>query len=302
MPKATSPSRSSTTSSTGPDRLRPAYDALRPPFAETGAPGLPIGLNLGAQLYWQQQRFLAAFARAAAIVVMYPQYWSFRLSGVRASEITSLGCHTDLWAPMQRDFSTMVDRLEMAPAVPAASVAPAMPSVRSRPELPPRTGLRAETPVYCGIHDSNASLLPHHSSAARAPSPSPPPAPGSSAWASAAQRVALDPARDTLINVNAFGDPGPLRPLHGRPAETRCWVKILPAGPQDPRADIDDRPSPSARSISRPPCRAPAHSHTRAGHWTAVPATPGPAPRTAVSYYLALMTATCLDLIGAQEP
>ena len=29
------------------------YDAVRPPFAETGTPRLPIGLNLGAQLFWQ---------------------------------------------------------------------------------------------------------------------------------------------------------------------------------------------------------------------------------------------------------
>src|SRR5438105_4991948 len=37
---------------TGPDELRAEYGKLRPPFAETGAPNLPIGLNLGAQLHW----------------------------------------------------------------------------------------------------------------------------------------------------------------------------------------------------------------------------------------------------------
>ena len=35
----------------GPDRLAADYDAVRPPFAETGTPRLPIGLNLGAQLF-----------------------------------------------------------------------------------------------------------------------------------------------------------------------------------------------------------------------------------------------------------
>ena len=41
----------------GPDRLAADYDAVRPPFAETGTPRLPVGLNLGAQLFWQQRRF-----------------------------------------------------------------------------------------------------------------------------------------------------------------------------------------------------------------------------------------------------
>ena len=50
-----------------------------------------------------------SFARAAAIVT-YPQYWSFRLTGVSATEVTSLGAHTDLWKPEARDYSTLVDR------------------------------------------------------------------------------------------------------------------------------------------------------------------------------------------------
>ena len=76
---------------------------MRPPFAETGTPRLPIGLNLGAQLFWQARRFPEAFARVAAILT-YPQYWAFRLTGVRANEATSLGCHTDLWDVRKRRF------------------------------------------------------------------------------------------------------------------------------------------------------------------------------------------------------
>ena len=38
---------------TGPDTLAPAYNALRPPFDETGAPRLAMGLNVGAQLHYQ---------------------------------------------------------------------------------------------------------------------------------------------------------------------------------------------------------------------------------------------------------
>ncbi len=38
------------------------------------------------------------FSRAAH-TLLYPQFWAWRLSGVMASEVTSLGCHSDLWLP-----------------------------------------------------------------------------------------------------------------------------------------------------------------------------------------------------------
>jgi sugar (pentulose or hexulose) kinase len=94
----------------GPDGLRQRYDAVRPGFEETGSPCLPLGLNLGAQLFWQSQAYPEAFAQVSHILT-YPQYWSWRLTGVAASEVTSLGCHTDLWNPVTKDFSTLVDRM-----------------------------------------------------------------------------------------------------------------------------------------------------------------------------------------------
>jgi sugar (pentulose or hexulose) kinase len=80
----------------GPDELRAEYDAVRPEFSEGFSPRLPAGLNLGAQLFWQARRFPDAFARTHRILT-YAQYWSFRLCGTAAAEITSLACHTDLW-------------------------------------------------------------------------------------------------------------------------------------------------------------------------------------------------------------
>ncbi|MGG2476833.1 carbohydrate kinase, partial [Rhizobium sp. BR5] len=71
---------------------------IRPDFAETGSPLLPVGLNLGAQIHFQKTAFAHEFARVRSIVT-YPQYWAGRLTGVQATETTSLGCHTDLWNP-----------------------------------------------------------------------------------------------------------------------------------------------------------------------------------------------------------
>ena len=186
----------------GPEAVAAAYAEARPEFTESLSPRLPNGLNWGAQLYWQAQRFPEDFARVTAILP-YPQYWAWRLTGVLASEVTSLGCHTDLWAPDLGDFSSMVDALgwrSLFPAVrPAASVIGEL-----RPEIALDTGLPADTPVTCGIHDSNASLVPH---LGRHEAPFTIVSTGT--WSIlmtvGGDTGALDPAKDSLANVDAFG-------------------------------------------------------------------------------------------------
>lgn len=278
---------------TGPDTLRAAYDKVRPSFAESGAPGLPIGLNLGAQLYWQQQTFPAEFARASAIV-MYPQYWSYRLSGVLASEMTSLGCHTDLWAPMRRDFSSMVDTLGWRPLFPPVRAAgdrlgPVLPSVIGR------TGLADGTPVYCGIHDSNASLLPHL--LAR---PRPFSVVSTGTWvicmSVGGKQVVLDPARDTLINVDAFGNPVPSARFMGGRENAQLGEGL----PDPTAADIDAVFATGVMYLPAAVQGSGPFPHT-AGRWVNEPTEPG-AKRAAISFYLALMAATCLELNGAEGP
>jgi len=91
----------------GIETINETYRRERPPFAETGSPDLPAGLNLGRQLAWLEAQFPAAFA-AATDILLYPQYWVWRLCGARVSEVTSLGCHTDLWAPWERTYSSLV--------------------------------------------------------------------------------------------------------------------------------------------------------------------------------------------------
>ncbi|MEM6496416.1 MAG: FGGY family carbohydrate kinase, partial [Pseudomonadota bacterium] len=91
---------------TGPDEVASAYDAIRPPFSETGSPRLAMGLNLGAQLYWQFMTDPDLRDRTAHVVT-YPQFWAHRLTGVLATDFTSLGCHTDLWNPYKNRFSKL---------------------------------------------------------------------------------------------------------------------------------------------------------------------------------------------------
>jgi sugar (pentulose or hexulose) kinase len=278
----------------GPDALAADYEAMRPTFAETGTPRLPIGLNLGAQLFWLTRTFPDAFARAAAIL-MYPQYWAFRLTGVRANEATSLGCHTDLWDVRRGDFSALVDRMGsrrlMAPVRRAGErLGPVL------PEIAAASGLAADTPVLCGIHDSNASLLPHllHR-------PQPFSVVSTGTWvismAIGGSAIELDPGRDTLVNVNALGALVPsARFMGGR--EFTTLVGEAPVQPtQTELEEVLRTPillKPSVQQGSGP-------FPERKAEWYGGEPTGG-TRYIGASFYLAMMTATCLDLIGADGP
>lgn len=275
----------------GPDALAAEYDALRAPFAETGSARLPHGLNVGAQLFWLERTFPDAFARTC-MILMWPQYWAWRLTGCAASEVTSLGCHTDLWAPWERGPSSLArergwDRL-LPPVRRAADVLGSI-----RPEVAAETGLPSGTPVLCGIHDSNASLLPHLLSR-EAPFGVASTGTWVVAMAVGAKPKPLDPARDVLVNINAMGDPVPsARFMGGREYELVRRGRDFAPTAQDRAAVLRDRVMllPSVEPSSGP-------FPGTAARWTAEPITDG-AIGVALSWYLALMTATCFDLVGA---
>ena len=135
------------------------YDKLRPPFEETLSPNLPRGLNLGRQVFYLQRQFPAEFAAARAFLA-YPQYWSWRLSGVPATEFTSIGSHTDLWRPIEGGLSSMVDKLGWRRLFPP--MRKAWDTLGAlKPEVAAATGLAPNVRVVCGAHDSNAALAPH---------------------------------------------------------------------------------------------------------------------------------------------
>ena len=278
----------------GPDDLAAAYDAIRPGFDETGSPRLPMGLNLGAQLHWLLETRPGLRDRVAHVLT-YPQYWGFRLTGVRASDVTSLGCHTDLWNPWNARFSPLVARLglagRMAPARrPDEVLGPIL------PEIAAATGLAPGTPVVCGIHDSNASLYPHVLGR-----PAPFAVVSTGTWVVAmavgGRTTALDPARDVLVNVNALGGPVPsARFMGGREFEIlREGIEAVPTAA--------DRAAVLERGVMILPAVEPGSGPFagRAMRWTASPATEGER-MAAIAHYLALMTDTCLTLIGAEGP
>ncbi|TCD15265.1 FGGY-family carbohydrate kinase [Oricola cellulosilytica] len=280
----------------GPDQLARDYDAVRPPFSETGSPRLASGLNLGAQIFWQSRSFPREFAKARSIVT-FPQYWAYRLTGIATTEMTSLGCHTDLWNPWDGSFSSMVEKQGwsnlIAPVRKAGDVLGTI-----KPEIARATGLSADVSVLCGIHDSNASLYPHLLTRA-----APFSVVSSGTWvicmAIGGEAIAPDPARDTLVNVNAFGNPVPSARFMGG----REFDRLMQGGPAKASA------AEVARVLDEGIMHLPAIEN-RSGpfqgkdaRWNGNVAALSPGERcAAISFYLAMMTAECLSLTGAKGP
>lgn len=278
----------------GPDMLREAYNATRPDFAETGSPRLPLGLNLGAQLFWQFKTYPHLREKVAHILT-YPQYWGWLLTGEMASDVTSLGCHTDLWNPWRGEFSSLVGKLGLA-----QTIAPTRRSTdilgTLRPEIAAATGIAANTPVTCGIHDSNASLYPYIL-ARRAPFSVVSTGTWVVAMAIGGRQITLDPKRDVLVNVDARGEPVPsARFMGGREFEVVSeGTTVVPTAMECARV-VGERIAilPAVEASSGP-------FAGRRMRWCGEPASSGER-MAALSYYLALMTRTCLDLIGAEGP
>jgi sugar (pentulose or hexulose) kinase len=284
---------------------RVAYLKQRDPFLATGSPALPGGLNIGMQLHWLESLPAADFRDGE--IVPWAQYWAWVLCGVTASEITSLGCHSDLWRPYDRAPSQLAVRRgwagRLARLTPANSVLGTL-----RSEWVAATGLSRRVEVYCGMHDSNAALVAARSHpelagrdltvlstgtwfvAMRTPS-----------GTNAARAALLPEARDCLVNVDLVGTPIPSsRFMGGRE------IEIL-AG-----ADIDDSSAAASRIAS-------AIKAVDAGEMIIPPCVPGVGPfptansrmlaprlntsdsTTLAHLYAAMVADVSLDLIGSND-
>ena len=182
------------------------YRRLRDPFELTFSPFLPLGLNLGRQLYYLRRTHPELY-RACTAVLLYPQYWAWRLSNVMASEITSLGSHSDLWRPREADFSALAKSLGWDKLLPPRRAAGDVLGTITT-SVARMTGLAPTCRVLCGIHDSNASYLCYRTSR---PADERFAVVSSGTWtvimAHGAELERLQEGRDMLANIDAFGSP-----------------------------------------------------------------------------------------------
>jgi sugar (pentulose or hexulose) kinase len=291
-----------------PASIHLEYDEHREPFVLTGSPALPAGLNLGAQLHFLE-RAQPQIWKGEPAVLPWPQYWSWRLCGRAAAEVTSLGCHTDLWYPVAARYSRRaLERgwsARFAPLVRADAVLGPI-----SPEWTERSGLPADVEVLCGLHDSNAALLAARAAAGmkagdmtmlstgtwfvamRTPSTA-----RFTDWAN------LPVDRDCLVNVDLNGQPVPsARFMGGREIEILMGAesqRIETKEDEDQVAAADAviangamiLPTFAAGAGPYGPCR---------GTWLSMPA--DPLQRwAAVCLYAALVADTALDLIGSKD-
>lgn len=139
-----------------PDEVMAAYRNERDAFVLTGSPPLPAGLNIGSQLFWLERLYPEQMP--SAVLVPWAQYWTWFLSGRAVSEVTSLGCHSDLWSPDYGCFSSLAQRMGWAERfAPMAQAGDKVGTLRT--VLAEATGLSPSIQVLAGIHDSNAALL-----------------------------------------------------------------------------------------------------------------------------------------------
>ncbi|WP_454701890.1 FGGY-family carbohydrate kinase [Agrobacterium burrii] len=281
-----------------PAAVQEAYLDIRPVFTETGSPQLPVGLNLGAQIHFQKTAFPREFSRVHSIVT-YPQYWAGRLTGVHATETTSLGCHTDLWNPRRKAFSTLVQRLGIAQLMaPVRSAFDVLGPIRK--SMAQEMGLSPDIPVYCGIHDSNASLLPHLLRREGDFS-----VVSTGTWvvnfAIGGTAEALDPARDTLLNVDALGRPVPSSRFMGGREYEMLTQQFGSAQHEEIEAALGKVLAkgmmllPSVVSGSGP-------FPDKTARWIADDNATVAERHAAAALYLALMTEFSLSLIGRKGP
>lgn len=283
------------------------YDQNRSPFEQTGSPRLPLGLNLGRQLYWQKRRDPRLFDPGCGILP-WPQYWAWFFSGESACELTSLGCHTDLWNPRKGDFSDLARSEGFAALFPPLRHAGAILS-GIRGTLAGELGLPASMAVHCGLHDSNAALLAARKIAeARGPC-------GEASllstgtWfvamrmTSGASSGAKPPtASDCQINVDVDGGLVPsARFMGGREiehfvAESGCTRIDIPEN-QDALIRAAGKVVTENRMIMPADPASPSIARQAWPDATGHPILDG----AQVALYAALMADSCLDLIGASD-
>ncbi|MES1263888.1 MAG: L-fuculose kinase, partial [Peristeroidobacter soli] len=273
------------------DEVSAEYIPLRDNYSLTFSPSLPLGLNLGRQLFYLQTRRAELFRRAAHLL-LYPQYWAWRLSGTMAAEVTSLGTHTDLWRPHEHTYSSLARKQGWARMMPPQHPANARLG-RIKPALAAATGLPATCEVACGIHDSNASylrfLMDREREAFTVVS--------SGTWtivmANRGDLRRLSEQRDMLANVNAFGAPvATARYMGGREYEA-----IAQSG-DEPTVDAVIEVL-SLGAIALPSFASAGPYSGRAGRLEGVDNLHGTQRAALATLYSAMMTACLIESLGA---
>ena len=126
-------------------------------YEETATPRLPAFVNMGLGVAFAARHLPRQFSNTA-LILNFPQYLGYRLTGEAAVERTYLGCHTYLWNVAHDSYSNLAQGVgykDRAPGRPQPTRGLIRPIVEPCAR---RLGLKGGVMVHLGVHDSNAAL------------------------------------------------------------------------------------------------------------------------------------------------
>lgn len=195
--------------------------------AVTGTPAFEAMINPAKGILFAREQFPGGFKNVTAILP-YPQYWGFRLTGKSGAESTYMGCHTYLWDQTEHQLSSVARDMGIAQLLPRELNRSwdVLGTISAGTAV--RTGLAPDTIVTMGIHDSNASLLPHFAMKGEI---------GFTLNSTGTWCVVMNPVKEygfapqelgkvVFFNISAFGTPVKTAIFLGG-QEFETWSKIL---------------------------------------------------------------------------
>jgi sugar (pentulose or hexulose) kinase len=117
-------------------------------------------INEAKILYFCKQKWPDRFAKIYKIL-NYPQYFGYLFTGNIGAEPTYTGCHTYLYDPVRRRYSSVAEKLGIVEKLPEKISKSWDVLGTISPEASKKCGLGTDCIVTMGIHDSNSSLLPY---------------------------------------------------------------------------------------------------------------------------------------------
>ncbi len=117
-------------------------------------------VNFAKMIFYWNENYPSQMAQTKYIL-MYPQYFGYKLTGQIAAEPTMLGCHSYLYDHENNTYSRLAAELGVADKLPRRIANSWEILGVVTPELVSDTAVNPACVVTIGVHDSNSSLLPY---------------------------------------------------------------------------------------------------------------------------------------------
>lgn len=120
-------------------------------FSRSAASPVLGSLNSGTQIYRLKQEHSDIFKRVANVLHL-PQYLSWLITGKFYTELTSIGCHTNLWNFDKHTYQQWLSDEGILPLLPEMVSSSSVVHVDYKGK---------DIAVGVGLHDSSSALIPH---------------------------------------------------------------------------------------------------------------------------------------------